>query len=192
MRGNTAIGLPMEAPGITRRRRPRRPFLAPLWVVALAVLAAAGLALLLVHFMGTTVVVVVHVPVEGSQSGDDPPSLSVQARARSLALMFGEPGARGSLEALYVSAAPGARETLAPLAERLGQQPVPVPAGLTPAAMASRMLREHSGASVLLVASGEQVPGVVAALSGSVVPGDADYIVSVPTIGQSNLVRFQY
>lgn len=184
----------MEAPGITRRRRPRRPFLAPLWVVGLAVLAAAGLALLLVHFMGTTVVVVVHVPVEGVQSGDDPQlSAQGQERARSLALMFGEPGAKGSLDALYVSDAPGARETLAPLAVRLGKQPVPVPTAVTPASMAARVVREHYGGTVLLVAPGAQVPAVVRALSGNVVPpGDAGYIVSIPTIGQANLVRFQY
>ena len=186
----------MEAPGITRRRRPRRPFLAPLWVVGLAVLAAAGLALLLVHFMGTTVVVVVHAPVEGTQLGDDPRlSDQGQQRAHNLAMMFGEPGSQGSVDALYVSDAPGARETLAPLAERLGKQPLPVPAAATPARTAARMMHEHSGGTVLVVARGEQVPALVRALSGEVVPpgpDDAGYIVSVPTIGQANLVRFQY
>jgi hypothetical protein len=163
-------------------------------MVAVAVLAAAGLALLLVHFMGTTVVVVVRAPVEASPPSDDAPlSDQEQQRARNLAVLFGERGAQGSLDALYVSEVPGARETLAPLAERLGKQPVPVPAAVTPGSMAARMMHEHSGGAVLVVASGEQVPAVVRALSGTVVPpGDADYIVSIPTIGQANLVRFQY
>jgi len=157
------------------------------------VLAAAGLPLLLVQFMGTTVIVVVQPPQEGQVAADDP-SLSAQGqeRARSLAVMFGEAGHKGSLDALYVSDTPVARQTLAPLAERLGKQPVPVPAA-GPARAVARMVRGHEGGTVLLVASSGQVPGLVRALSGTEVPpDDAGYIVSIPTLGQASLVRFRY
>jgi hypothetical protein len=183
----------LDAPGITRRRRPRRPFLAPLWLTFLLVLTAVALALLLVHFMGTTLVVLVQ-PADSAQTSDDQPlSVQGQQRAQNLALIFAAPpGVKGGLDALYVADIRSARETLAPLAGRLGRQPVPVPAA-NPGRVAARMLREHSGGTMLLVARSDQLPGLVRALSGAEVPpGPDDYILSIPTIGQATLLRFRY
>jgi hypothetical protein len=181
----------LEAPGITRRRRPRRPFLAPLWVIILLVLMAAGLVLLILHFAGTTVVVVVHPP-----GGDDRPlSVEGQERAQNLALLFGEPrGAAGRLDAVYAADIESARQTLAPLASRLGQQPVAVPAA-NPSRAVARMLRQHSGGTMLLVVRSDQLPDLVRELSGARVPPAADdtgYILSIPTIGEASLLRFRY
>jgi hypothetical protein len=185
----------MEAPGITRRRRPRRPFLAPLWLITLLVLAVATLAFLVLRFASTTVVVLVHPPLEGSVlPGNDPPlSAQGQQQAQRLAIMFGDPGVTGHLDALYVSDTRSARDTLAPLAERLGQHPVVIPAD--PGRIASRVLREHHGGTVLVVASGDRVPELVRKLSGIRVPpgqDDAGYIVGIPSLGQASLLRFRY
>jgi hypothetical protein len=188
----------MEAPGITRRRRPRRPFLAPLWLTALLVLAVASLvflALLALRLESPTVVVLVHPPLEGRPlPGDDPPlSAQGQQQAQRLAIMFGDPGVTGHLDALYVSDTRSARDTLAPLAERLRQQPVVV--STDPARTVSRVMREHAGGTVLVVASGDRMPELVRRLSGTRLPpgqDDAGYIVGIPTFGRASLLRFRY
>jgi hypothetical protein len=182
----------LEAPGITRRHRPRRPFLAPLWVIILLVFGAVGLAVLFTRFAGTTMVVLVH-PTRGSD--DLPLTEQGQQRAQSLALMFAGPqGVAGSLDALYVADTRSARDTMAPLAGRLGRQPVPVPAA-NAGRVAARMLREHSGRTMLLVARSDQVPALVRELSGAEVPSgedDVGYILSIPTVGEASVLRFRY
>jgi phosphohistidine phosphatase SixA len=188
-----ARSTPMDPPGITRRRRPRRPFLAPLWMITLAVLAAVGVALLILHSANTTVVVVVH-PVEQGP-GDDPPlSAEGEQRAQRLAAMFGSQAQIGQLNALYVSDARRSQQTVAPLAELLGKQPVVVPRD-DPEGTAARVMEEHQGDTVLVVGTSAMTPDLVRHLSGvEIQPGqdDVGYVVSIPSIGRANLLRFRY
>lgn len=177
---------PMDPPGITRRRRPRRPFLAPLWVISLAILAAVGAALLILHSAGTTVVVLVQ---EGAADAEDNGQ-----RARHLAAMFGSQGGSGHLDALYVSDAQGAEQTVAPLAELLGEKPLIVPRD-DPEATASRVMDEHEGDTVLVLGTADTLPDLIQQLSGIEVQptqGDVGYVLSIPSIGRANLVRFTY
>jgi phosphohistidine phosphatase SixA len=187
-----ARSTPMDPPGITRRRRPRRPFLAPLWMTTLAVMAAVGLALLILHSANTTVVVLVH-PLE-QESGDDPLSAEGEQRAQRLAAMFGSQSQIGHLDALYVSDARRAQQTVAPLAEALRKQPVVVPRD-DPEGTAARVIDEHRGDTVLVVGTSATVPDLVRQLSGvEVQPGqdDVGYVVSIPSIGRANVLRFNY
>lgn len=177
----------MDSPGITRRRRPRRPFLAPLWVISVAILAAVGAALLILHSASTTVVVL----VQQQESGD--PAEGRQS-AEHLAALFGSQAAIGHLDAVYVSDGQRGEQTVAPLAELLREKPVVLPRD-DPEGTASRVMEEHQGDTVLLVGTGDTMPDLVQQLSGIEVQpakGDVGYVVSIPSIGRANVLRFTY
>jgi len=145
----------------------------------------------------TTVVVIRH--AEKQPLGADPPlTASGEARAKLLSHMFGEdevPDAR--IDAIYVNPSLRSRMTAAPLAARLKLVPIVAPPDAR--GLVRRVLREHAGARVLIVGRSDTVPAIVEALSGSgKLPDVADdeygtmYIVSVPKIGRSNVLRVSY
>jgi phosphohistidine phosphatase SixA len=182
-----------------------RPFLAPLWLTAIAAFAAAavfGLALLAAWTWftanSTTVIVIRHAEKETVSAADPALSAAGEARAALLARMFGEPKGVGRLDAIYVSATLRSRSTAAPLAGRLGI--VPVVAGADdPKGLARRVLRENGGKRVMVIGHINTVSEIVAALSGrSDIPSIDEqdfatmYVVTVPRIGRANLVRLSY
>src|SRR5258708_38586027 len=181
----------------------RRPFLTPIWLTAIAAVAALSFAVFAAWVWGpagsTSVIVVRHAEKDLSVSVTDPPlSPAGEARAALLARMFGDANALGHLDAIYVSQALRSRLTAAPLAARLGISATVAPAD-DPPSLVRRALREHAGGRVLIVGHSDTVPRIVAALSGNPkIPeiGDQDYgimyIVTVPQIGHPNLVRLNY
>jgi broad specificity phosphatase PhoE len=180
----------MEAPGITRHRR---PFLAPLWVTLLGALLLAVIGWTFYRSGSTTVVFLVR-PVE-KQPGtiDDPPlSPEGEARAQRLAQMFGG----GAVDVIYESDDRSAVQTAAPLAERLHRAPVKVGSGDAPG-VAARAVREHAGETLLVVASGPMLAAIVRELTGApALPAaqaesDVVYVVSVPRFGRANLAHFR-
>ena len=181
----------------------RQPFLAPIWLTAVAAIGAAvvlGFSAFTVWAWATagstTVVVIRHAEKDLSSGEADPPlNESGKARAALLARMFGNGKALGHLDAIYVTSALRNRLTAAPLAAGLGLTPVVVPAD-DPRGLARRVLHEHAGGRVLIVGHSDTVPAIVSALSGDgKVPEIADdeygtlYIVTVPRIGHANLLR---
>ena len=181
----------------------RRPFLTPIWLTALAAAAALGFLIFALWLWGTagsTIVIVIrHAEKDMSVSAADPPlSPAGEARAQQLARMFGDPKVLGHVDAIYVSPALRNRLTAAPLAERLGIAEIVTPAD-DPAALALRVLREHTGGRILIVGHVDTVPKVVAALSGQArVPeiGAEEYgtmyVVTVPKIGRANVLHLSY
>jgi 2,3-bisphosphoglycerate-dependent phosphoglycerate mutase len=184
----------------------RQPFLAPIWLTAVAAIGAAvvlGFSAFTVWAWATagstTVVVIRHAEKDMSSAEADPPlNESGKARAAMLARMFGNGKALGHLDAIYVTSALRNRLTAAPLAAALGLTPVVVPAGDL-RGLARRVLHEHAGGRVLIVGHSDTVPAIVSALSGDdKVPAIADdeygtlYIVTVPRIGHANLLRLSY
>jgi phosphohistidine phosphatase SixA len=184
----------VEPPGITRHRR---PFLAPLWVTLLGVVLIGGIVWGFYRGASTTVVFVVR-PVEKDPGtiDDAPLSPEGEARAQQLAQMFGGSTGSGRLDVIYASNDRRARQTAAPLAERLRRAPVVFSAADARAATV-RALREHSGGTLLMVVSGPILPQVIQELTGSeappAVPDEADliYVVSVPRFGRAHLVRLR-
>jgi hypothetical protein len=83
------------------------------------------------------------------------------------------------------------------LAERLGKKPVVVP-NADASAMASRITRGNDGNAVLFVGNGSNVPQLVKELGGIEVESSNDtdhdtlYVVSIPTFGHANVLRFRY
>jgi hypothetical protein len=184
----------MEAPGITRHRR---PFLAPLWLTMLALAVAVGLGWSVYREATTSVVVLTSSGGKEPGTIDDPPvSAEGEHRAQRLAQLFGSTGGAGRLDALYVSGERRAQQTAAPLAELLHLAPV-VYAASDGANVAAGLLRTHEGAATLVIGGNAAVQQILrqlagpAAGSGAVEP-DLLYIVSVPTFGRPKVLRLKY
>jgi broad specificity phosphatase PhoE len=184
----------------------RQPFLAPIWLTAVAAIGAAvvlGLSAVTVWVWATagptTIVVIRHAEKDvGSREADPSLSEAGKARAALLSRMFGNGRALGHLNTIYVSTALRNRLTAAPLAASLGISPIVVPRD-DPRGLARRVLRENGGRRVLIVGHSDTVPAIVSALSGDdTVPNISDdeygtlYIVTVPKIGHANLLRLTY
>jgi broad specificity phosphatase PhoE len=181
----------------------RRPFLTPIWLMALGTAVPLGLAIFAAWVWGTagstTVIVIRHAEKDVSASPVDPPlSEAGEARAALLARMFGDGKAISHVDAIYVSPALRSRLTAAPLAARLGIS-VTVAKADDPRGLARRVLREHDGGRILIVGHTDTVPQIVAALSHNAnIPeiGAQEYgtmyIVAVPRIGSANLLRLNY
>jgi hypothetical protein len=193
----------MEDATISRRwRRPivgRRPFLAPIWLTALAVAGVVAAVLLLYQSAATTTVVVVR-PDEGAAAAAYDPLLIAarEQRAQSLARLFGGTAAPGRIDAIYVTTARRVQQMAAPLAARLGLRPVVISSDDAGEA-AARALNEHRGATVMVVTSGASLPKLVEALSGiKLAASSAEekygdiYIVSVPMLGSAGVVQLHY
>jgi phosphohistidine phosphatase SixA len=185
----------MEPPAITRHRR---PFLAPVWLTMLAGVVAIMAAVVVYRSATTTLVVLVR-PVEKDIGTINDPPLSDEGeqRAQRLANIFGEKGPVGRIDAIYVSQSRRAEQTAAPLVDRLGRTAVVLPADDAKAAV-SRVLREHEGGTALVIGTSENVPQLLNALTGqTIAPAATDdvgtlFVVSVPTFGDSKVLRLKY
>jgi broad specificity phosphatase PhoE len=180
----------------------RRPFLTPIWLLALAALFIVSFLSLEVWIWATadsTTIIVVRHAEKVIGDGDDPPLTPAgEARAALLARMFGDARAPGHIDAIYVSPMVRNRMTAAPLAAKLGLTPIVAPAG-DAAGLARRVLREHEGGRILVVGHSDTVPGIVASLTGAKhLPPIADdeygtmYVVTVPRIGRADFLRLTY
>ncbi len=181
----------------------RRPFLAPIGLLALTaafgVLLLIAAAWLFITSTSTTVIVVRHAPqILGGDAGDPPLSAEGEARAAALARVLGDARLKSRVAAIYASQDLRSRATAAPLARSLGITPE-VASQDDPGALARRLLGEHSGETVLVVGHAGTVPAIVSALSGqqnlpAVTASDYEtmYVVSVPRIGRSVVLRLRY
>lgn len=183
----------MEPPGITRHRR---PFLAPLWLTLLGALAVGAIAWAIYSSATTTVIFLVPAAAKEPGTIEDPPvSAEGEARAQRLAHMFGEARGAGSLDAIYESNERRAQQTAAPLVERLQRSPVVFDPSEA-RAIAARALHEHSGGTVMVIASGAALAQMLRELTGTEPPAaavdpDLIYVVSIPSIGRAHLARFR-
>jgi phosphohistidine phosphatase SixA len=188
----------MEAPAVTRYRR---PFLAPVWLTMLAVLCALVVAVVIFRFFATastTVVVLVRPAEKEAGTINDPPlAPDGEQRAQMLAQMLGETAGVGKLDALFVSDTRRAQQIIAPLVERLGKKPVVVP-NADASSMAGRITRGNDGNTVLFVGNGSNVPELLEELGGIEVGPSTDtehdtlYVVSIPRFGHANVLRMRY
>ncbi len=181
----------------------RRPFLAPIGLVALTVTAGVVILIAAVWFLvtstSTTVIIVRHAPQMLGVSGDDPPlSAEGESRAASLARLLGDTHLKSRVAAIYVSEKLRSRSTAAPLAQMLGITPEVADEG-DARGLARRVLREHSGDTILIVGHANTLPAIVADLSGvvdipAVEPSDyaTMYIVTVPRVGRPGVLRLRY
>lgn len=124
----------------------------------------------------TTIFVVRHAERASTTDSDSPLNDVGRERARALADALGAAG----VDAIYTSQFVRTRDTAAPLAERLGME-ITVHqvsnAETSSREVASRVLAEHPGGTVLIVGHSNTVPLIVEALGGDDVGPleDSDY-----------------
>jgi phosphohistidine phosphatase SixA len=194
---NEAPDATPETPTLMRRRR---PFLAPLWL-----LAFAGIAFLAAAFAywnaatTTTIVLIRHAEKQVGAISDAPLAPAGEIRAARLAQMFGDAAEFGRVQKIYVTDTRRTQQTAAGVAQRLGLKPDIVTARTSSSDLAQRVLKENHGGRALVVGHSNTVPEIVAALShrDDVPPiGDDEfdtlYVVTVPTIGRASVLRLKY
>jgi len=185
------------SPSLTRRRR---PFLAPLWL--LAMIGVFMLAMAFAYWNSattTTIVLVRHAEKQVGAISDAPLSPEGDIRATRLAQMLGGSEEFGRIGKIYVTDTRRTQQTAAGVAQRLGLTPVIVDAKTDSVELARRAVRENRGHRALIVGHSNTVPELVAALAHvQNVPAMGDdefdtiYIVTVPTIGKASVLRLKY
>lgn len=186
-----------ETPSLIRRRR---PFLAPLWLLALAGIGFVALAFSYWNAATTTTIVLVrHAEKQVGAIADAPLSPEGETRAARLAQMFGDASVFGRVQKIYVTNTRRTQQTANGVAQRVGVEPIVVEAKISSADLARQVLRENRGGRALVVGHSNTVPEIVASLlhSDSVPPiGDEEfdtmYVVTVPTIGRASVLRMKY
>ena len=183
----------MGPPAITRRRR---PFLTPVWLTLLAVLAVIGVTLGL-HASATNTIVVI-VPPASKELGtiDDPPlSAAGEQQAQQLAQQFAAATGPDGFAAIYVSSTRRAKQTAAPLAQSLGKQPVTLTSSDADG-IAGQIMGEHAGDNVLVVCPEAAIPDLIEVLSGQQVQIPAAqravWVVTVPSYSPASVLRIAY
>lgn len=174
----------------------RRPFLAPVWLAALAAIVLLALGAWLLSAASTTTVFVMRHAEKAAVPGDDPPLSPVgENRALALAEHFGRAPPGLGLDCIIVSEFKRTQDTVRPLANRLGIPVIVVPAK-EGATAADRALREYRGGRVLIVGHSNTVPELVEELSGREVPEMSEaeygvvYVVAAPRFSRAAVTRF--
>ncbi|MDE2050121.1 MAG: histidine phosphatase family protein [Gammaproteobacteria bacterium] len=183
----------MGPPAITRRRR---PFLTPVWLILLAALAVLGVGLFLHQSANNTIVVIV--PPASKELGtiDDPPlSAAGEQQAQQLAQQFAAANGPDGLAAIYVSATRRAKQTVAPLAQSLGKQPVALTSS-DANGIADQIMGEHGGDNVLVVCPEAVITDLIQVLSGQQIAAPeglhAAWVVTIPSYGPASVLRIAY
>ena len=183
----------MGPPAITRRRR---PFLTPVWLILLAVLAVIGVGLGLHESASNTIVVIV--PPASKELGtiDDPPlSAAGEQQAQQLAQQFATADGLDGLAAIYVDASRQTKQTAAPLAQALGKQPM-ILTSSDADGIAGQIMSEHGGANVLVICPEATIADLIQVLSGQQVKPSpnqrAVWVVTVPSYGPASVLRIAY
>lgn len=186
----------MKAPSLLRGRR---PFLAPLWLGAIAAvlttLALFGIARFSLSLFADTTTVIVLRHAERFAEGADPGlTAEGEARAQRLAQLL----ARQRLAAIYVSDTMRSQSTAAPLAAAAGLTPI-----IRPARDIEGVLEEigerHVGRTVVIVGHSNTVPQFVSRLTRGEFTSpladdefDAIFIVTVTRFGPPSVTTLRY
>jgi broad specificity phosphatase PhoE len=177
----------------------RRPLLTPVWLSLLLVIVLVVAGCWLWSSLATTTVIVVRHAEKELGSIEDPPlSAAGDQRAAQLGRMFGEKTSLPHVDAIFVSDTRRSQRTAAPLAQRLGLVPQ-VYNGRDIKLLIDRIDAGYRGRCTLVVGHSNTVPDIVHRLVPAVnVPAmpdgeyDTIYIVTVPTVGPSTVLRIKY
>lgn len=173
----------------------RRPFLAPVWILALLAAFALAIAAWAVYAASTTLVVVTR-HAEKAEGGDDPPlSAEGLARAERLGAIFGADRTAPTIDVVFVTDRRRSGDTARPLAARLGVPVITLPADDLDG-LRRRIFAEYRGRHVLVVAHSNTVPQIVKSLAdGGDYPAIAEteygtaYVVAIPRWSRPAVLR---
>jgi phosphohistidine phosphatase SixA len=176
----------------------RRPFLTPVWMVAIGALIALAAGVWVLREASTTIVVVMRHAEKVAEAGADP-SLSAEGldRARRLASAFGMVPREYAIDAVFVTQWQRTAATGLPLATRLGIPVIPI-VDKDLSGLEERIRHEYRGRRVLVIAHADTVPAIVKALGqGAVVPeiGEAEYgsayVVAIPRWSRATVLALR-
>jgi phosphohistidine phosphatase SixA len=175
----------------------RRPFMAPLLLTLLTLLAAGGGVYWLSTWARTTVVVLVrHAEAGESTTGDPDLSAAGEARVGTLGPLLSDVLGERKADYLYAADTRRSQQTAAPIANEF-KLPINVLASSDWAGLASRIKRDHRGKTVVVVGYASTLPGVLNQLSGESIAMrddefDAVYCVVMPSPGETRVLRLRY
>jgi phosphohistidine phosphatase SixA len=175
----------------------RRPLLAPLLLPLFALLAAGVALFALSLWTRTTVVILVrHAEAASSQTGDPDLSPAGESRARRLGAYLDDSLLVGSVDHLYAADTRRAQQTAASVANQF-KLPINLLGGSDWSGLASRIKREHRGATVVVVGFSASLQSLASELAGTAITLDeGDYgsilVVVLPSPGQPQVLRLRY
>lgn len=177
----------------------RKPIFAPLLLpIVLFTLVAAGVAWFFDSQATTTIILVRHAEPAGAMAADGPLSMLGQRRAELLARTLADVDVIRGLDAIYAIPLTAAEQTALPLATRL-ELPVKPADDSDLGQLMDRVVDDHKGKIVLVVARGEQLPLMSAELGGhkSAPAVGVDeysniYVLSIPWFGKTKTLRIHY
>jgi len=178
-------------------RMRRRPLLAPLLLPLLALLAAGVAVFALSLWTRTTVVVLVrHAEAASSQTGDPDLSPIGESRARRLGPFLEDALPAGEVDHLYAADTRRSQQTAASVANQF-KLPINLLGSSDWAGLASRIRREHRGATVVVVGYAATLQSLANQLGGATVAIEEDdfgsiLVVVLPSPGQPTLLRLRY
>lgn len=175
----------------------RKPLLAPLLLPLLA-LVAAGVAVLVVSLWARTTVVILvrHAEASSSQTSDPDLSPAGESRARQLGPFLADALPAGAVDHLYAADTRRSQQTAASVANQF-KLPINLLGSSDWAGIASRITREHRGATVVVVGYSASLEAVARRLAGSAITleeGDfgSIFVVVLPSVGQPQVLRLRY
>jgi broad specificity phosphatase PhoE len=175
----------------------RRPHLAPLLLPLLALLAAGVALLALSLWTRTTVVILVrHAEAASSQTSDPDLSPAGESRARRLGPFLEDALPVGTVDHLYAADTRRAQQTAASVANQF-KLPINLLGGSDWAGLASRIKRDHRGATVVVVGYAASLQALAGQLAGSAITlEESDFgsilVVVLPSPGQPQVLRLRY
>jgi phosphohistidine phosphatase SixA len=187
----------MSPPGISRRHR--RPFLAPIWLMAIAALGVIALGVGVLTSMSTTTVILVRHAEKQLGTIEDPPlSQDGEARADRLAALLGARLDAMPIAAIHASEARRTQQTAAPLARRLGLA-TQTRAAKDVDGLVEALRSAPAGSVSVVVGHSNTVPEIVRELTHDKVKVaiaenefGAIFIVTASTFGPPSVIRLQY
>ena len=142
----------------------------------------------------TTVILVRHAEKIIDPSNNDVElSPAGQTRAQEIARMFGDAGINATFATQYKRT----QQTVKPLADKLGLQPIVVNSKNT-SDLIAQIRAQHSGQTVFIAGHNNTVPEIIAALGGPQYPTipeteyDNLYIVTIYRTGKAKVVKMKY
>ncbi len=142
----------------------------------------------------TTVIIVRHAEkIIDPNNNDVDLSPAGQARAQEIVRLFSDTG----INAIFATQYKRTQQTVKPLADKLGLQPVIVNSKSTPDLLA-QIRAQHSGQTIFIAGHNNTVPEIVAALGGPQYPTipeteyDNLFVVTIYRTGKAKVVKMKY
>ena len=176
-----------------RRRRRRR-----VQIIVIYTAIAIGLAWFFESQATTTIIFVRHAEKDLSVANDPPLSEAGRRRVAELTRQLVDADVVAGIDAIYVTPLTRSQETAKPLADML-DLPLNIYDPADTEDVLERILKDHKGKIVLVVAHSNTVPVLIANLGASKkVPEihedeyDNIYIISIPWFGKTKTIRLRF